>query len=149
MLKSTLAGRAQPTHSPTAARNPTPGIIYRYCSCMFYSNIWQRWSSPPWGGNCFVNHVCSQLFAQVGPKGVAFRKSVISNKRGERCPKSSWRALTSCKPKEEFILFLCGCEAVMHHWHSRPPQKLTKCSWRKEEMSQWVEDKTKLLKEEK
>lgn len=139
MVKSTSAGRRQPTHSlsPTAACNPTSGIIYIYCSCMFYLNIWQWWSSPRWGGNCFVNHICSQLFAWVCPKGgkVSLRnrgeKSVIYNKREKDVQKASQNAAGELwLPARGNFLALCGCEAVMHQWPSRPPQPLTKYSWR-------------------
>lgn len=70
--KSTSAGCMQPTHTlriqlecvnlnPLAACNAASGIIYIYCCCMFYLNIWHWCCRLQWGGNC-------QVFAWVCPK---------------------------------------------------------------------------------
>lgn len=155
MLKSTSAGWTQPTHSlsPTATCNPTSGIIYTYCGCMFYLNIWQWWSSPGWGGNCFVNHICCQLFGWVCPKSgkVAFtkrgeKKCNLLKKREKDVQKASKSAAGELwLPVWGNFLVLCGCKAVMHQWHSRPPQPLSKYSWKQQEIPQWEENKLHIM----
>lgn len=106
--KSTSAGCMPPTHSlrirrecvysnPIAACNAASGIIYIYCCCMFYLNIWQWCADVSEVGKakCLLECVprAGKLHMEKGEEGVM-------KKKREKYPKSfqkySWWAITSC-----------------------------------------------------